>query len=113
MNDFGYPLDSDLMVMMAVIGRSSAANLLALELNILLLLALAAVPLHMQAFHDKGKDGVRVLMYEEMAKRLQCPLHIHIGYDDGTSSNQADVYGGDMPGEPIRLIREPTDLYRK
>jgi hypothetical protein len=66
-----------------------------------------------QAFHDKGKDGVRVLMYEEMAKRLQCPLHIHIGYDDGTSSNQADVYGGDMPGEPIRLIREPTDLYRK
>jgi hypothetical protein len=113
MYDLGYALQSDLMIMAAVIGQSNAAVLLALELNTMLLLAPAAVPFHMQAFHDKGKDGVRVLMYEEMAKRLQCPLHIHIGYDDGTSSNQADVYGGDMPGEPIRLIREPTDLYRK
>ncbi len=66
-----------------------------------------------QAFHDKGKDGVRVLMYEEMAKRLQAPLHIHIGHEDGSTSNQPDVYGAEMPGEPIRLIREPTDLYRK
>lgn len=75
--------------------------------------AFCCCALHTQAFHDKGKDGVRVLMYEEMAKRLQCPLHIHVGHDDGTSSAQPDVYGGDMPGEPIRLIREPTDLYRK
>jgi hypothetical protein len=66
-----------------------------------------------QAFHDKGKDGVRVLMYEEMAKRLQCPLYIHIGHEDGSTSHQPDVYGSDMPGDPIRLIREPTDLYRK
>lgn len=54
-----------------------------------------------------------MLMYEEMAKRLQCPLHIHIGADDGSASTHPDVYGGDMPGEPIKLIREPTDLYRK
>jgi hypothetical protein len=66
-----------------------------------------------QAFHDKGKDGVRVLMYEEMAKRLQSPLHIHIGQEDGSISNHPDVYGAEMPGEAIRLIREPTDLYRK
>lgn len=71
------------------------------------------VPTRPQAFHDKGKDGVRVLMYEEMAKRLQCPLHIHIGNEDGSASSSADVYGGDMPGEPIKLVREPTDLYRK
>lgn len=79
--------------------------MLPLKRELLLLLA--------QAFHDKGKDGVRVLMYEEMAKRLQAPLYIHIGHEDGTCTNQPDVYGSEMAGEPIRLIREPTDLYRK
>jgi hypothetical protein len=66
-----------------------------------------------QAFHDRGKDGVRVLMYEEMAKRLSAPLHIHIGQEDGSASTSYDVYGEAQPGQPIKLIREVTDLYRR
>ena len=54
-----------------------------------------------------------MLMYEEMAKRLHAPLHIHVGADDGSASTSYDVYGGEQPGEPIKLIRETTDLYRK
>uniref|UniRef100_A0A383WCG3 Helicase-associated domain-containing protein n=1 Tax=Tetradesmus obliquus TaxID=3088 RepID=A0A383WCG3_TETOB len=66
-----------------------------------------------QAFHDNGKDGVRVLMYEEMAKRLQAPLHIHSCNEDGVPATEADVYGSEQPGEPVKLIRENTDLYRR
>lgn len=66
-----------------------------------------------QAFHDRGKDGVRVLMYEEMSKRLRSPLHIYIASDDGNVGTSYDEYGPDQPGEAIKLIREPTDLYRR
>lgn len=68
---------------------------------------------HVQAFHDRGKDGVRVLMYEEMAKRLKAPLHIHSCNDDGVPASTPDVYGSEQPGEPVKLIRDPTDLYRR
>jgi hypothetical protein len=66
-----------------------------------------------QAFHDRGKDGVRELMYQEMAKRLHSPLHIYITNDDGVVSDTCNEYGSDQPGGPIKLIREVTDLYRK
>jgi hypothetical protein len=68
---------------------------------------------NVQAFHDKGKDGVRVLMYEEMAKRLGAPLHIHSCNNDGQPLHTAAIYGKDQAGEPVRLIRENTDLYRR
>lgn len=66
-----------------------------------------------QAFHDKGKDGVRVLMYEEMAKKLSAPLHIYNCDADGQPKEHPDVYGTGQPREPVKLIREPTDLYRR
>lgn len=69
--------------------------------------------LHPQAFHDKGKDGVRVLMYEEMAKKLQAPLHIYNCDEDGQPKEHPDAYGKDQSGEPVKLVREHTDLYRK
>jgi hypothetical protein len=52
-------------------------------------------------------------MYEEMAKRLEAPLHIHSCNEDGVPNTEADVYGNDQPGEPVKLIRENTDLYRR
>lgn len=66
-----------------------------------------------QAFHDKGKDGVRVLMYEEMSKRLKAPLHIHSCNSNGVPNSTPDIYGEDQPGEPVKLIRDVTDLYRR
>ncbi|KAF8072788.1 SPBC2A9.03 [Scenedesmus sp. PABB004] len=66
-----------------------------------------------QAFHDNGKEGVRVLMYEEMALRLNAPLYIHNCDAEGNPSALPDVYGREQPGEAIRLIRDNTDLYRR
>lgn len=54
-----------------------------------------------------------MLMYEEMAKRLGRPLHIHNCNEAGVPSSIPDVYGKEQPGEPERLVREPTDLYRR
>lgn len=53
------------------------------------------------------------MMYEEMAKKLSAPLHIYNCHDDGQPRDHADVYGKEQPGEPVKLVREPTDLYRR
>eukprot|EP00878_Enallax_costatus_P003627 GHUV01003841.1.p1 GENE.GHUV01003841.1~~GHUV01003841.1.p1 ORF type:complete len:204 (+),score=88.78 GHUV01003841.1:266-877(+) len=52
-------------------------------------------------------------MYEEMAKKLLAPLHIYNCEEDGQPKEQPDVYGKEQSGEPVKLIREHTDLYRK
>lgn len=54
-----------------------------------------------------------MLMYEEMAKKLQAPLHIYNCDDEGQPKEQADVYGKEQSGDPVKLVREQTDLYRR
>jgi hypothetical protein len=66
-----------------------------------------------QAFHENGKDGVRQLMYEEMSKRMQRPLHIYCCDEEGHVVLTPFVYGPEQPGTPVELVRDNADLYRR